>query len=451
MNADAAPPRPAAAAPPRPKLFYGWIVVAIAFVTMAVAITGRTAYSLLLPEIIGEFGWSTGVTSGAFAVGFIATTFIMAPTGMLMDRYGPRLVIPLAAVLVAVGFVLATALATPLELYLSLGVLVTTCSVGMSYIGHSMFLPNWFVRRRGLAIGIAFAGVGIGGVVMLPVLQLVIDDFGWRAACFAMAAAIAVIVIPLNVLFQRRSPADLGLEPDGDARAGSAAAGVAASRSPDPVVDRVWAERRWTLSSAMRTARFWWVCVAFFGGLFVWYALQVHQTRFLIGAGFSTGEAALALGLVAFCGLIGQIALGGFSDRFGRELAWTLAMAGFALAAACFIVLGRTPSTAALYGAVALQGLLGYGAASIYGAIPAELFAGRRFASIFAMATLGGNFGAAAGAWSLGAIYDRTGSYETGFAVCIVMSMMSIVAVWLAAPRRVRLVAGQARRRPRAG
>jgi MFS family permease len=193
------------------------------------------------------------------------------------------------------------------------------------------------------------------------------------------------------------------------------------------------------------------VCVAFFGALFAWYAMQVHQTRFLIEAGFSTGAAALALGLAPFCGIFGQIAIGGFSDRFGREVAWTLAMAGFALAAACFIVLGRYPSEAALYGAVALQGLLGYGAASIYGAIPAELFAGRRFASIFAISTLGGNFGAAAGAWSLGAIHDRTGSYEIGFAVCIGFTLLSTLAVWLAAPRRVRLVAGQARRRAAAG
>lgn len=426
-------------------LFYGWIVVAIAFVTMAFAITGRTAYSLLLPEIIGEFGWSAGVSSGAFAIGFAATTVIVAPLGILMDRFGPRLVIPLAAAVVAAGFALAPRIETPFGLYLTLGIMVTTASIGMSYIGHSMFLPNWFVRRRGLAVGIAFAGVGIGGVVMLPVLQMIIDDFGWRTACLVTAAGIAAVVIPLNVLFQRKAPSDLGLEPDGDAPAGTDS--DLSQRAPDPVVDHVWAAKTWTIGTALATSRFWWVLVAYFGSLFPWYALLIHQTRFLVGAGFTTGAAAMALGILALTGVVGQIAIGAFSDRFGRELAWTLSMLGFAAAGLLFVWIDREPSFALLAAAVALQGLLGYGIASIYGAISAELFAGRHFAGIFAIASLGGNFGAAAGAWTMGVIHDATGSYQNGFLLVTAISLTSAGAIWMAAPRRVRLVAGRARRR----
>src|SRR5437870_1752541 len=100
---------------------------------------------------------------------------------------------------------------------------------------------------------------------------------------------------------------------------------------PSNVVDHDWASVDWTLARAMRTARFWWVVVGFVGGLFAWYAVQVHQTKYLIEIGFTPARAAGALGLVGFTGIVGQIALGHLSDRVGREWVWTLACVGFAL------------------------------------------------------------------------------------------------------------------------
>lgn len=430
-----------------PRLFYGWIVVAIAFVTMATAISARTSYSLLLPEIIKEFGWSSGLASGAFAIGFAASTAFLPLIGVLMDRFGPRLVVPMGAVLVASGLAAAPLIASPLVLYLTLGLLLVAGSMALSYVGHSMFLPNWFVRNRGLAIGIAFSGVGVGAIVLLPVMQILIDDHGWRTACLAMAALIVVAIVPLNVLFQRKRPQDIGLEPDGDPPDAPHAEGAPPPRRPpDPVVDRAWAAIAWTPSNAVRTARFWFVFFGYFCALFVWYALQVHQTKFLIEAGFDARLAATALGLVAFFGIFGQIALGAFSDRAGREIGWTLAMLGFAAASALILLVKDHPSTGLLYAMVMMQGLFGYGLASMFGAIPAEIFAGPRFAGILALISLGGNFGAGAGAWLVGVLYDVTGGYTVGYALCVVASFLSIGFIWLAAPRRVRLVAGQAKR-----
>lgn len=430
-----------------PRLFYGWIVVAIAFVTMATAITARTSYSLLLPEIIEEFGWSSGLTSGAFAIGFAASTAFLPLVGVLMDRYGPRLVVPMGAILVASGLAAAPLITSPLTLYLALGLLLVTGSMAMSYIGHSMFLPNWFVRNRGLAIGIAFSGVGVGGVVLLPLMQVVIDDYGWRTACLAMAGLIVVAIVPLNVLFQRKRPQDIGLLPDGDPPEAPHVEGAPPPRrQADPVVDRAWAATEWTPANAVRTARFWLVSAGYFCGLFVWYALQVHQTKFLIEIGFDATVAATALGLVAFFGIFGQIALGAFSDRAGREIGWTFAMLGFAAASALILLLQAYPSQALLYAMVVMQGLFGYGLASMFGAIPAEIFAGRRFAGIFALISLGANFGAAAGAWLVGVLYDVTGGYTVGYGMCVAASLLSIGFIWLAAPRKVRLVAGQAKR-----
>ena len=237
-----------------------------------------------------------------------------------------------------------------------------------------MFLPNWFVRRRGLAIGIAFSGVGVGSIVMMPWLQTLIASGGWRRACWTAAAVVALTLVPLNLL-QRRRPEDLGLRPDGDA----AVTDAAARAHPANVVDPAWASTDWTLARAVRTARFWWIALGFLSGLFTWYAVQVHQTKYLIDIGFQPGLAAWALGLVGFAGIAGQIGLGYLSDRIGREWVWTLSSIGFALCYTALLVMRYYPTPALLYAMVGVQGLLGYGLASVYSAIPAEIFQGRHY------------------------------------------------------------------------
>jgi MFS family permease len=245
-------------------------------------------------------------------------------------------------------------------------------------------------------------------------------------------------------LLQRHRPEDLGLAPDGDPGGASARAGP---RSGANVVDHAWAATDWTLARAIRTIRFWWLFVAFFSGLFAWYAVQVHQTRYLIEIGFRPEVAAFALGLVGLAGVIGQVAIGHLSDRVGREWAWTVAALGFVLCYLCLLALPARPSLALVYAMVGAQGLLGYGLATVYGAIPAELYQGKHFGTIFGTLSSASILGAASGPWVAGKVYDQIGSYAPAFWLAIALSVLSIACIWLAAPRKVRLVAGQAARR----
>ena len=175
----------------RLRFFYGWLIVAVVFVTMGIGVNARTAFSLLFPPILEEFRWDRGVTAGAFSFGFVVSAILSPVLGGMMDRVGPRVVMELGVGLMAAGLLLAPLAAEPWHLYLTLGVLVGGGSVCLGYSGQSLFLPNWFVRRRGLAIGIAFAGVGVGSITLLPWVQVVIEGAGWRAACIAMGTAAA--------------------------------------------------------------------------------------------------------------------------------------------------------------------------------------------------------------------------------------------------------------------
>ena len=166
----------------RLPFFYGWVIVAVVFVTMGIGVNARTTFSLLFPPILEEFRWDRGVTAGAFSFGFVVSAILSPVLGRMMDRVGPRAVMELGVGLMAAGLLLAPLTSEPWHLYLTLGVLVGGGSVCLGYSGQSLFLPNWFVRRRGLAIGIAFAGVGVGSITLLPWAQVVIEGAGWRAA-----------------------------------------------------------------------------------------------------------------------------------------------------------------------------------------------------------------------------------------------------------------------------
>ena len=421
-----------------PPFFYGWVIVAVAFVTMGVGVNARTAFSLLFPPILDEFGWERGVTAGAFSFGFLVSAVLSPSLGRLMDRRGPRVVIELGVGLMAAGLLLAPLVRQPWHLYATLGVLVGGGSVCLGYTGQALFLPNWFVRRRGLAISVAYSGVGVGSIILLPWLQDLIGRAGWRASCWALGILILALLAPLNLLLRRR-PEDLGLEPDGDdTPPGSPAANRTAN-----VVDLAWAAVDWTLGRAMRTTRFWWIMVGYFCGLFAWYAVQVHQTKYLVEIGFSPTDAAWALGVVSLAGIPGQIALGHLSDRIGREWVWTVGSLGFALCYVALLLLRHAPTPTLLYLMVVSQGMLGYGLTSVVGAIPAEIFQGRHYGTIFGTLMLASIVGGAAGPWVTGALYDATGSYTLAFSLAIGSSVLSAVAIWRAAPRAVRAVAGR--------
>jgi MFS family permease len=424
----------------RLPFFYGWVIIAVTFVTMAIGVNARTAFSLFFPPIIDEFGWERGVTAGAFSFGFLVSAAVSPLIGRMMDRFGPRAVMELGVALMASGLLLAPLTTQPWHLYLTIGVLVGAGSICLGYSGQSQFLPNWFNRRRGLAIGVAFAGVGLGSMTLLPWVQHMIEQTGWRTACTAMGILVLVVLGPINLLLHKR-PEDIGLRADGEG------APTASSAQPaSNIVDPAWAGIDWTLRRALRTARFWWISLGYFGGLYIWYAVQVHQTKYLLDIGFSPSVAVWALGVVSLLGIPGQILLGHVSDRVGREWIWSASCFGFAICFAALIALKYFPALPLVYVMVLGQGALGYGLTSIMGAVVVEIFQGKHYGSIFGCVMLAALAGGAAGPFVTGVLHDLTGDYTLAFAIGIGVCGLSAFAIWMASPRKIRAVAGQLHR-----
>src|SRR6195256_4553558 len=252
-----------------------------------------------------------------------------------------------------------------------------------------------------------------------------------------MGILVLAVLAPINLLL-RKKPEDIGLLPDG------AAAPTATSAKPvSNIVDPEWAATDWTLPRALRTARFWWICLGYFCGLYIWYAVQVHQTKFLLDIGFSSDVGVWALGVVSLLGIPGQIWLGHLSDRIGREWVWAIACFGFAICFVALVGLKYWPNLSLVCVMVFTQGALGFCLTSVMGPVVLEIFQGKHYGSIFGTIMLAALAGGAAGPWATGFLYDRFGDYTIAFVIGIAVSALSAIAIWQASPRKIRAVAGQ--------
>jgi sugar phosphate permease len=348
---------------------------------------------------LSRFQWDRGIIAGAFSFGFLISA-VVSPCVGLTDRRGLRLAIETGVVSMSSGLLLASLIREPWQLYSSLGALVDGGVNLLAYTVKSLYLTNWFVRRPWAALSIALSGVGAGSVTILPCLQSLIADRGWRTASWSLGLLVLVALAPLNLLL-RRKPADLGLEPDGDS------AGPIAS-STHRLAATGWASVDWTLARPLRTRCFWWLALSYFCALFTWYLVQVHQTKYLIEVGFDRKRAAWALGLVSLVAVPGQIALGHLSDHIRREWVWTIGNVGFVLSCAALRPARRSDGSITVAdGGRPRQ--LGYSLTSVMAAFPCEEFRRAPFRQHFRRGDVGRDLrrcSGALGCWGV-ARFDR--------------------------------------------
>jgi MFS family permease len=408
------------------RLFYGWIIVGVSFVTLGISFGIWYSFSVFFVAMLKEFGWSRAATAGVFSLFMIVQSGVAILIGSFLDRFGPRKVLPLGSILIVVGL-LATSRATALwQVYLFYGVVTALGICAIGYPSHSIFLPNWFVKRRGLAIGIAMAGIGIGMQVLVPFVQYLIGHYGWRTAYCVLAAVVLLVVIPLNGIFQRKNPEEMGLLPDGEPgenperTEGSGGSPTSAPQSDD---------RGWTLGKTLKTSRYWFLFLTFFFTPMAIQGILIHQVAHVVDKGFSPERGAVIFGLAGILGSVGKILFGSLSDRIGREMAFSIGMGCTFFGVLSLMIL--EPGGGLLLYAYALLFGLGYGSiAPIFPAHAADLFHGPHFGKIYGSLSIAGGVGGAAGTWLSGKIFDWTASYRMAFIMVLSSIVLMVILFW---------------------
>lgn len=413
------------------------MIVASTFAVFAFSYGAHYSFSIYYVALLEEFGWSRGSTAGVFSLFLTVGAFGGLIGGALLDRFGPGRVMPAGGILLAAGLVATSRITQLWEFYVYFGAVVGFALSLTGWVSGITVVSRWFSGRQGIAIGIAAAGIGLATVVMAPFSQYLISTVGWRTAYLVMAAVALFGIVPQAALLQVGRPEELGMKPDG----GVGLHGVAhVSMRRVQVLDARWAKRAWSVGMAVRTGRFWLLTAALMLATTAQQMAFVHQAAYLVDGGYDRMLVAFAVGLIGFLSMFAKVGLGELGDRIGRERCYTLT-AAFALLSVLFLVMTRTvPSTWVVFLYAAAM-TIGYaGTVTNFAPASADLFASKAFGSIYGAICTGQGMGGAVGAWVAGYIFDATGSYMAAFAVAVACILISIVFLWLAAPRLVRRV-----------
>lgn len=458
-------------------LFYGWVVVGIGGITQAVARGVMNSAGVFFVALLEAFGWSRAVTVGAISVHTAVSGAAAPAVGLLADRAGPRLVISLGGIVVAAGLGLCSLIQTPWHFHLAYGLVAAVGIAAIESVPHTALISRWFIRRRGAALGLAFAGSGLGIVLLVPLMQSLITAIGWRNAYLILAGIVFVLVVPLTAFFQRDRPQEMGLWPDNappphqTANPGTAADGLpgeAEGRLPSrrapvlpspppptparaaqppaeahaaattaPATPAAEGVRSWTFRDALHSRRFWLLFLSRILATTGVNMLTVHQVAYMVDVGFSKMTAASAFGVVGLLSAPGRLTFGALSDRTGRRQAYALNIA-ISVAGAVALLFAAPGRAWLLAFYVALYGL-GYGGrATLYSAMTADLFPGQRVGAIFGLSNVSVGVGGAFGSWLGGYIHDRTGSYLLPFLMVVCGLTLSGITLWIIYPRPVR-------------
>ena len=387
------------------------------------------SFSVIFLALLSDFGMSRAELSGIFSL-FIFVFFSGGIlVGPLVDKFGPRWVIPAGSLMIGFGLIACSRISSPYQLYPFYGLIASLGACGTSWLPNSIVISNWFVRKRGMAVGIMMCGNGLGILVFIPLTQAIIAWAGWRNAFLTIALMAMLWICPMNALFQRVRPEEKGLSPDGETRPSPASAKIDVS-----IIEKDFV--LWTLSDALRQKSFWMICMALFCNPFATFTIVLHQIAFVVERGFEPMHAASIFGFIGVFAMVGRVVGGTLSDSIGRETAYTIFMVSFAIAVSILFFLAPERGWLLSF-YVVLMGLgMGVGGA-MFPPMMADMFPGPNLGRIMGVSSIFGGVGVGAGCWFAGYLHDITGGYMWAFILVLVTIAGAIAFVWVAAPGKV--------------
>ena len=401
------------------RVFYGWAVVAVAWVLWLYNTMAFTwGFTVFVKPLDQEFGWSRTSITLAWAA-TLAWSLLLGPwAGRLFDRVGPRPLTVVFGPVAGLGW-MAIALAHSYWAFLLAFVFLvgTGLQLGLTVNAQGV-VAQWFRR---LAMGVFLTSSGATGVTLVPFISWLTAAYTWRTGAFVLGALIAATTVPLGLLLRHR-PEDMGLQPDGGpalpAPAPEGWRGAlqrALARLPLPR-ERGHPEVDFTPRQAYATAAFWLFTVAIWTRWVGLGLLQVHQMPYLLERGLSQADAAAVVGLSLFCNSPSRILVGVLGDLYDKR--WLL-VGCMLFQGAGLLALTLTTSPALGYVYAVLWGI-GMSALALQGAWVADAFGRRFYGSINSLTYSVSQTGRLVGGLGAAIAYDLVGSYHSMFTLGVV-------------------------------
>ena len=409
-------------------LHRAWLVAAVTFLVLLASAAFRSSVGVLIVPFEDEFGWTRSATSLAVSVNLVLYGVTAPFAAALMERFGIRRIAALALALIVTGTGLTLVMTASWQLVLLWGVLVGLGTGATALVFGALVAGRWFVKRRGLVLGVLGAAWATGQLVFLPLIAHTIDEYGWRQASGAIALACALL-IPIVWLVIADRPSDVGLRPYG------ATGELSEAEQEQNATHSGWAAAATALGVlgfAMRTRSFWLLAGTFF--VCGWTTNGIISTHFVPAMhdhGMGATTAASLLAVVGLFDLIGTIGSGWLSDRFDpRYLLFAYyGLRGTALIALpAFLGPDIDPPL--------LVVMVFFGLDWVATVPPTALLCGRIFGPergpiVFGWVFASHMVGAAVAAAATGAIREVAGDYATAWFLAGALALLASLAVLL--------------------
>ncbi|MCB1745989.1 MAG: MFS transporter [Gammaproteobacteria bacterium] len=391
----------------RPARFYGWVVVGAAFAVLFLAYGLQFSYGVFVTGLAAELGWSRAETVLPYSIYVFCYSALSAATGRATDRFGPRQVITLGAVLLGIGWGTSALVHEPWQLNLTLGV-VAALGMSVAWVPCNATVARWFTRRRGAAVAIASTGGSLGNLLVPPLAGFLMATWGWRPA-LAVIAVVAAFSMLLAARYMVRDPESLGLHPDGDDMPADAPQ-ILAGAQPLPQL--------------RRNLPFLLVVAIYFFTWLVVFVPFVHLPAYAGDLGLGTTAGASLLSAVGLGGVVGRLSSGVVSDYVGRFPALYVT---FALQAVSFVAFGAFDDLGGLWLAALAFGFSYGGGVTLLPPLCGDLFGRAQVASVVGSVFAIAGAPAAIGPWVTGWLYDVTGGYAGAFAGAAALNVLALV------------------------
>ena len=399
------------------RLFYGWVVV-INFLITGTALWGtRLSFGIFFKSLENEFNLARVETSAIFSVYMVLSIIFAIIGGRATDRYGPKIVVLFMGIFTGLSLMFTSQVTSHWQLFLTYSLLLSM-GTGTIFIVIMSTVSRWFDKKRGLALGIACSGSGLGIVVVAPFATYLITSLDWRMAYIIMGILVWLAAIPLS-LFLRKAPYEIGTLPDGV---------ISNSKIVRTEEDNIQPTGL-SLLQTTRTRSFWLI-------IFIWllfasntFTIITHLVPHATDIGFSPGEAAAILSIIGASNILGRVLLGTISDRMGRK---STAIICALLQGGAMFWLAWSNHLWMLYLFAPIYGFVWGGMATGMAALIGDTFGLSRIGVISGVLDIGFGAGAAIGPALGGLIFDITDSYfmaflSGGIAMFIVALLIALI------------------------
>ncbi len=408
----------------RDKIFYGWVIVAASMVTVALLLGITFSFGVFFKPLQDEFNLTRLATSSIFSAFAVSSAAFSLISGWALDKYGPRLVFFLLGLFTGLSLLATSQTNSQWQIFLGYSLLLSMGTAGGVLVPVSA-VSRWFDKKRGVAIGITTAGIGLGTLVIVPFAAYLISNLDWRMSYIVLGLVAWLVVIPIAMLL-RRDPSEIGTQPDGVELAASGTGLVSRETSAQ--------NTSFSLRQAFRTKSFWLILPSWLLFAFSLNLVVTHLVPYATDVGIPTLTASSVLSVVGGFQILSRLLVGRVSDRIGRKVPGVICAT---LGAAALLWLTQSHDLWMFYLFAIVFGLSWGGLSVANLTLVSDFFGGRNLGVIMGAVDIGFAAGSAIGPALGGYIFDVTSSYVIAFVIGAVAMLTTALLITFTKRERI--------------